>query len=204
MSYYDLVTVNQNRARYEELIPRWWNWVYEEDRDKHSDKGDVTFLRGDIVGGPPTESDENKQEIERKAGVNLFFPVYDVHICTVDEHPDKKPCGDIDRCREAADDDLAQLRDKNADISINDGKEQPITTNFKDHEIKARPFQLRVASENDLSREPKYHLGPGNYDGVAHGTYILMNNLKAGKYILKFGGKAGNYKTRSKYTINVT
>lgn len=213
MSNYNLITVVQDKGRYEELIPRWWDWAYEEDCDAKNNRGDVTFLRDNIIKGQikidagvtsslPAEYYE--QNIEVKGGTNIFFPVYHVHVCERDPYVvDEGTCDTIERCQISAENDLANVYHRWANISFNGGKEEPVTKNFKDHEIKVGPFTLEVKRDNDLKTEEGYYLSPGSYNGVSHGTYLLLNDFKPGNYVLDFGGKATNFQTRSIYTIHV-
>ena len=205
MGNYEVKTVKQDPEAYRNLITRWWEWIYEDDCDKKSEKKDVTFLRDDIIGGPrsPGKKTVNEQEIHRKVGTNIFFPVYHVHICNSDPHyQDRKPCETIERCMETADDDLKLVTSKYANISINGGEKNPISK-LEDHDITLVPFPLTVKKDHNLNREPKYHLKPGTYEGIARGTFILMKKFQKGTYVLYFGGDAGtdNYYTDSKYTV---
>jgi hypothetical protein len=214
MSNYNVVTVAQDKPRYEELIPRWWEWVYEEKPDANSNKGDIAFLRDDIirdqkkiVAGVKSSlpGEYYEQEInDVKTGASIFFPVYHVHITERDPFivgPGR--CDTIERCRISAENDLSNVYRLWANISVNDGKEEPIVSNFKEHEIKFGPFKLEVKRENDLKTEEGYYLPPGSYNGVSYGTYLLLNEFKAGKYVIDFGGNATNFETRSIYTIHV-
>ena len=53
---------------------------------------------------------DNIQEIYGKEGTNIFFPVYQFHICEKDQYPKGGKCDTVEKHREAADDDLAQNR----------------------------------------------------------------------------------------------
>jgi hypothetical protein len=210
---YELVTFRDAKTSYRTLTEAYWNWIYEPDCDKKSDKGYVTFMRDDSIGGPRkpgVKSAPYKDTIDRPEGTNIFFPVYQVHICERDPHPDRTPCGIIDRCVEAAYDDLSKINIKKdgnqdiwADISINGAARVPITTDFRKHDVTLVPITLKVGP-NNLNREPDYHLEPGVYDGVVRGTYMYLKNFKKGTYVLYFGGTASNFETSSEYTMNVT
>jgi len=209
MSNYEVKTVKQDPAAYRSLITRWWDWIYEDDCDEKSEMKDVTFLRDDIIGGPrsPNKKTVNEQEIHRKVGTNIFLPVYHVHICDADPHyEDGKPCKTIERCMETAENDLKKVYNMYADISTNGGELQPISK-LEDHDITLVPFTLNVKRDHNLNREPKYHLKPGIYEGIARGTFILLENFQKGTYVLYFGGDAGtdtdNYYTHSKYTLYI-
>lgn len=209
---YELVTFDDDKTAYRTLTGAYWNWIYEPDCDKKSDKGYVTFMREDSIGGPRqpgVKAPPYKQQIDRPEGTNIFFPVYQVHICERDPHPDRAPCRVIDRCVEAAYDDLSKInRDKNgnqdiwANISINGAGPKPITKDFRNHKVTLVPITLKVGP-NNLNREPQYHLEPGVYDGVVRGTYMYLKNFKKGTYVLDFGGRASNFETSSEYTMNV-
>ena len=202
---YDVVRVKDDPEAYRNFTEEYWKWVFEPNCDANSDKGYVTFMRDDSIGGPENPGD-NIQEIERPVGTNLFFPVYNVHICEADPHPDGGKCGfdnnDPTRCMEAAEDDLNKVEKMWANVSINGGKAVPITTSLKDHDVTLPNFDLKVGS-NDLNREPQYHLEPGTYKGLVRGTFMLLKNLKEGTYVFDFGEEASNFKTRSVYTVHV-
>src|SRR5438093_9230147 len=92
---YERVRVEDDPEAYRKFTEDYWNWIYEPNRDANSDTGEVTFMRDDSVGGPRKAGEKPgpfKQEIERPVGTNLFFPVYHVHICYRDPHPDGGTC----------------------------------------------------------------------------------------------------------------
>ncbi|HEY7757277.1 MAG TPA: hypothetical protein VIA08_03505 [Nitrososphaeraceae archaeon] len=209
MAYYMLVTVNQDLARYQNLVQRYWDWIFTENCDANKKFKDITFLRDDCFGDPITlvagfdtslPEKYNKQEIEISEGTDIFFPVYHAHICDVDPLVN----GDINNCGKVADNDLANVFHKWATIKINNGQPADITPNFSDHEIKVGPFKQKVNRDNDIRKEVGLYLKPGEYTCVAHGTYILMKNLQKATYQLDFGGLATNFRTRSIYNMTVS
>lgn len=198
---FEVVTVKQDPQAYRKLVNDWWNWVFEPNCDAKSDRGDVTFMRDEIIGGPKKTA-SNVQMIKRKVGTNVFFPIYHVHICDKDPYPKGGQCDTPQKRDEAARNDLDQLNNRWANISKNYGKLEPITTNFAAHEVEPSEFEIEVG-ENDLKREPKYHLEPGRYKGVTRGTYMLLRNFKEGEYVFDFGGEANNFHTESVYIMKV-
>ena len=80
---------------------------------------------------------------------------------------------------------------------------QDITNNLNNHYFESNKFTLTVSGKNNLNREQGFSLGKGSYQGVAFGTYLLLNNFQPGMYEIDFGGKATNYRTRSVYNIFV-
>jgi hypothetical protein len=209
MAYYTVVTVNEDLARYQNLVQRYWDWIFTENCDANRKFKDITFLRDDCLGGPLTlvagydyslPEKYNYQEIDISEGTDIFFPVYHAHICDADRVVN----GDINKCGQVADQDLANLYYRWAKIKINNGQQVDITTKFKDHEIKVGPFKQKVNRENELKREEGLYVGPGEYNCVAHGTYILMKNLQKATYELDFGGNATNFRTRSIYNMTVS
>jgi hypothetical protein len=202
---YVVVPFNDAKQVYRELTADYWNFIYEVGCDKKNDKGYVTFLREDSIGGERKPDDKPfKQNIEIHEGSNIFFPVYQVHVCECDPHPKGGTCDGIDRCMEAAYDDLSQIERIYAEIEENNGGRKPIVKekDLYNHRVTLAPFTLKVP-HNELKREPKYHLNPGVYDGVVKGTYMFLKNFQKGKYVIYFGGKAKNYETHSEYTVNV-
>jgi hypothetical protein len=204
-----------NKNRYNELVKRWWNWIYVDNCDDDSTFDDVTFLRGNVIGprlvlgagisSTPIDLEPcHTKNISTKAGTNIFFPVYHVNI--VDKHPygDGKQCGSISRCAQAARNDLGDLYQKWAKIKIDGGKAQDITLNLNNHYFESDEFTLKVNGPNALNREQGFSLGKGSYQGVAFGTYLLMNNFQRGTYEIDFGGKATNYRTRAIYYMTVS
>jgi hypothetical protein len=200
MDYYTVVTVNEDMARYENLVLRYWDWIFTENCDANRKFKDITFLRDDCIGGPITlvagfdyskPETYNYQEIDIFEGTDIFFPVYHAHFCG------KNP-------RQEADNDLANLYKIWAEIKINNGQSVNLATNFKDHEIKVGPFKQKVNRDNGLRREEGLYLGPGEYTCVSHGTYIIMKNLQKATYELDFGGNATNFRTRSIYNMTVS
>lgn len=205
MPPYEVVRFDEAKDVYRQLTADYWNWIYEEDCDNKFDRGYVTFLRDDILGGERKTGDPPfKKSIKIPQGSSIFFPVYHVHICERDPHPDGAPCGNIDRCVEAAYEDLGKLEPNGmyAEIAINKGVRKPITNNLGNHKVTLAPFTLKVP-RNNLTREPDYHLNPGIYDGVVRGTYMFLKNFQNGTYFLYFGGVASNYFTHSEYTVQV-
>lgn len=200
MEYYTVVTVNEDFARYENLVLRYWDWIFTENCDANRKFKDITFLRDDCIGSPITlvagfnyskPETYNYQEVHLTEGTDIFFPVYHAHFCG------KNP-------RQEADTDLANLYMIWADIKINNGELMNITTNFREHEIKVGPFKQIVKRENGLRKEEGLYLPPGEYTCVSHGTYIILKNLQKATYQLDFGGRATNFLTRSIYNITVS
>jgi hypothetical protein len=203
---YKVVRFDEAKEVYRQLTADYWNWIHEDDCDSKYDKGYVTFLRDDSIGEPRkpgVKPPPYKQRITIKEGSNIFFPIYHVHICECDPHPDGGTCGGIDRCVEAAYDDLSKLKPNGMYVyEIKNGKQQPLTKDFKNHSVTLAPFTLKVPA-NKLEREPAYHLNPGIYDGVVRGTYMFLKNFQKGTYVFHFGGEASNFETHSEYTIEV-
>jgi hypothetical protein len=205
---YTLVSVIDDEARYKDLIERWWNWVHTPNADAGATFPDVTFLRDDIIGNQRnivagfdrTNVPPLHKNITAPSGTNIFFPVYHVHYTKIDPYPfrDGTQCRTISRCVKAANNDLDNLYERWATING-----QPITVNFRDFEIKVGPFSVAVPAGHGLNREEGFSLPAGNWEGVAHGTYLLLNNFQAGTYNIKFGGKATNYRTASEYRMTV-
>jgi hypothetical protein len=198
---YQLVTAKGDPGAYQTLTEKYWRWIHEPNCDTISNRGYATFMRDNSIGGVDVPGD-NVQAITRKVGTNIFLPVYHCHVCSTDPHPDGKECKTIPRCMETADDDLSKIQMMWAKISINNAPAVDITQNLKDHEVTLNDYKITVGY-NNLNREPKYHLEPGNYDSVVRGTYILLKNFQEGKYVLNFGGIASNFKTRSEYTMHI-
>lgn len=210
---FTLVSPDSAKGRYEQLIPKWWKWVFTKDRDSNYTFDDLSFLRDDIVGpqlmfGAGQEaspiSKPFKHTIKIDAHTSIFFPVYHVHIVEGDPFRDGKKCVTIPRCVIAAENDLANVYERWATIDSSGGNPQPITTNFTDFEVKFGPFKLDVPDDHDMKREKGYSLPGGPHNGVAHGTFLLLDDFQPGKYEIDFGGKATNYQTRSVYKMTVS
>jgi hypothetical protein len=203
---YQIVRSVDAMELYKRLTAEYWNWIHEDACDSKNDKGYVTFLRDDSIGGPRRPGQKppaHKGRVSIREGSNLFFPVYHVHICERDPHPKGGTCDNIDRCMEAAGYDLRQIEHIYADIEIKGGTRKPIPTDLRNHRVTLYGFWLNVPP-NDLNREPDYHLNPGSYNGVVQGTYMYLKDFKKGTYLLYFGGVATNFETHSEYTVDVT
>jgi hypothetical protein len=216
--YYSLMPYQGNEQKYKNLVSQWWNWVYKPDRDTNYKFEDVTFLRDDIVGtqlkhdvgissNPNSNervwgSDPNPVNVEH--GKSIFFPVY--HVCSVKQHPFVKggTCSDLSRCTEATQIDLANCYDRWARIGVDNPPRNEITTKWDDYYVQTE-LKLEVPGPNDLKREAGFYLDgkESPYDGVAAGTYLLLNNFEGGNYYLDFGGRATDFRTRSLYKISV-
>jgi hypothetical protein len=209
-SSYEVVRFDEAKEVYRQLTADYWNWIHDARCDDEYNKGYVTFLRDDTIGPPRQQGVKPPpyvKSIKIPEGSNVFFPVYHVHVCECDPHPDGGTCGGIDRCMEAAFDDLRKLNDEVYDkgmyaVEIKNDGQKPLTRDFKKHRVTLAPFTLKVPP-NKLEREPAYHLNPGIYDGVVKGTYMYLKNFKKGKYVFHFGGEASNFETHSEYTIEV-
>ncbi len=218
MSNYTVVAPNTKprKKRYNDLVKAWWNWVYTPNCDNNNtdSKLNVTFLRDDIIGSqfvlkagisstPIHLQPCHTKSITTNAGSNIFLPVY--HVNTVVAHPygDGKKCGNIQRCIQASRNDLGNLYRQWAKIRENGGKATDITNNLDNHYFESNEFILTVKGKNDLNREQGFYLGKGRYQGVAFGTYLLLNDFQLGTYEIDFGGKATNYRTRAVYNLTV-
>lgn len=200
---YEVVPPAQEPDTYRIGVEDWWNWVYDPNRDSNYHKGDLIFMRDNIVG-PPNKPDDNIQEIYGKEGSHVFFPVYQSHICEWDDYPGGGKCDTVEKQREVADADMDKVQTKKATISIDGAEQIPITENLDDHDVTFIPFEVNVPEDNDLNREPGYHLPKGKHKGVARGTFILLKNFKEGTYVLEFEGISSDYETRSVYTLHIT
>lgn len=218
MSNYTVVSPKStaNKRRYNELVKAWWNWVYVPNCDNNNTnpKLNITFLRDDIIGtqfvlkaGISSTAIQlqpcHAKSIAIKAGSNIFLPVYHVNIVDANPYGDGRKCGTINRCIQAARIDLGNLYQQWAKIRVNGGKQQDITNNLNNHYFQSNQFTLIVRGKNGLNREQGFSLGKGSYQGVAIGTYLLLNNFQPGMYEIDFGGKATNYRTRSVYNLSV-
>lgn len=214
MGNYTVVVPNseENKNRYNDLIKRWWNWLYTPDRDNVS-YPDVSFLRGDVVGPPllvtagifsnsPDDVSCYTRNISIDGKQDVFFPVYHCHFVEQDPFGDGKSCGNIGRCLDAARNDYANLYDAWAKIGSNNGGVQDITNNLKGHYFESDKFTLQVSGSSDLRREEGFYLSDGKYDGVSVGTYMLLTNL-SGAHTIDFGGRATNFFTRSVYHLSI-
>jgi hypothetical protein len=208
---YTLKSVKQAKGRYEELIPEWWNWVHTPGAVigyQTISRLNVTFLRDDIIGnqrnidaGFDTSAvTPFSKTFDVPGGTNIFIPVYHAHYTKKDPFPfgEGGECGTIPRCVIAAKTDLDNLYERWATVN-----NVPITPDFRDFEIEVGPFPVDVPAGHGLKREKGLSLPQGKWDGVAHGTYLLLENFQTGTYNIKFGGKATNYRTASEYTMTV-
>lgn len=197
-----------------ELVEEWWNWVFTPDRDTTQLNPDVTFLRGDLVGAqrvlgagihdtPTTLIPCCATHVRIKQGGALFFPVYDSQFTTEDPFGDGKPCGTIERCLAAAQNDFANLYEKWATFYVDKGQPQNIVDNLDDYYIETPEITIDVPADNLLNREAGFNLAPNSYKGISVGIFLLLTGLKAGIYTLDFGGRATNYFTRSVCNIIV-
>ena len=107
---------------------------------------------------------------------NIFFPVYHAHYTTNDPFPlgEGRQCTTIPRCVKAAETDLDNLYERWATVD-----EQPITEDFRDFEIKVGPFPTDVPPGHGLKREKGLSLPEGRWDGVANGTYLLLEKFSS-------------------------
>lgn len=215
MSNYTVVVPDSqdNKNRYNDLIKRWWNWLYTPDCDNVS-YPDVCFLRGDVIGPPllvtagmfSNATDEIScyaKNVSIKDKQDVFFPVYHSHFVEQDPFGDGKLCGVIGRCLDAARNDYANLYQAWAKIGPNIGGVQDITNNLSQHYFESDKFTLQVSSSNDLRREEGFYLSDGKYDGVSVGTYMLLTNL-SDLQTIDFGGRATNFFTRAVYHLGVS
>lgn len=69
-----------------------------------------------------------------------------------------------------------------AKIKINCGKARDITNNLENYYFTSDEFNLTVYGKNGSNREQGFSLGERRYQGMAFGTYPLLNNFKAGTY----------------------
>lgn len=205
-----------NKARFNELVSGWWNWVYTPNCDDNctDSKLGVCFLRDDIIGtqfvlkaGISATPSDLQQCHSKNVTVNsendIFLPIY--HVCSVVGHPYVKggKIKSIAECQDAARIDLSNLYLQWAKITANGGQSSDIVNDLQKHYFESDEFTLNVNGPSDLNREQGFDLDKGRYQGVAFGTYLLLKDFQPGSYQLDFGGKATDYRTRSVYNLTI-
>ncbi len=117
---------------------------------------------------------------------------------SVNEHPYVKggKCDSPQKRKDAVKIDLANNFEKWANIN-------GANIDLQNHYIETDEFDLNVPEKNELKREAGFNLEPGNYKGIAAGTYVCLEKLELGDYKIEFGGRATDFHSESLYNVTV-
>jgi hypothetical protein len=212
---------------YAELIADWMNWLYSSDPDERNDPH-LTFLRGNMIGEPysPESLSVAASSLEAVSDIRLildrtgfrgitintdttiFFSVYDTNFVISDQYEGKVLQTPYE-LRVAARKEYNMVSVIWATYKKWNGRDwgvaHPMVDDLSNCYAESSLFRLFVSQGNKANREPAYYLqGSQDYLGLSVGTFLLISNLKPGKYRFDFGGISSvEYFTRAVYDITV-
>lgn len=189
---------------YGDIIIRWQRWLLSDDPDKYQ-YGDILFMRGS-VGYHKSHSYYFKSSVEISEGMAILVPVVTTHYNigetykgvvinnefylskAVREHVDA--AGPFWATIECVDDNHKVFK---------------LVPNLLLFRVETMPFELKVSEENpflDKMDEPNI---PGNYTALVGGYFVILRDLPASSYRIRFGGYGmDDFYTESLYEINIT
>jgi len=202
---------------YSQWIEEWSNLLVSSSPDYQRSR-DMFFLRGNL----DYESDQSGirtikpgKFFDRSGSLGvtiygdtaLFIPVLTA-MYSINDPYDAKQLLDEEDLRYAVRTDLAEgrgmwLRFKDPGTA----KYKPLlptAESILDYYFETAVFTLRVSSQSPLIDKFETALGPGEYESVQGGYYVIITNLPAGSYRFHFGGNGrGYYYTDAVYDITV-
>jgi hypothetical protein len=199
---------------YSEWIEEWSNLLVSSSPD-YQTPSEMFFLRGNLE----YESDKSGTKIikpgkfyDRTGSLGqtiyrntaLFIPVMTAMFSLNDPYGSRELIDEED-LRKAVRTDLFQggsmwLRYKSSDTT----EYTPVVPDITKHYFETRIFTLRISNQSPLIDKFETALGPGEYETVQGGYFVILRDLPKGKYRFHFGGNGrGYYYTDAVYDITV-
>jgi hypothetical protein len=220
-----VIDVEENfRGRsYGDWVATWANWLLSEDPDRSNEDDQMLFLRGslayyeyaerrkDLNSLPDAQRFYNRtgdQCLVISEGTAIFIPVLTA-LYFIGGPFEGSTLADEQQVRYA----VRKENDKSggiwarlqgADRSANTWR--PIVNNLESYRVESPLFKLTISEKNPFLKyyAVEYPLGPGEYNAVVDGYFLIMKELPFESCRIQFGGKGrGDYRTDSVYDMHV-
>ena len=202
---------------YSEWVAEWSNLLVSSSPDFQR-SSDMFFLRGNLDYESDQAGNRNIKPgkfFDRTGNLGvtiysntaLFIPVITA-MYSINDPYEAKQLLDEEDLRNAVRTDLAEgggmwLRYKSTNLATYKPV-IPTNDNILNYYFETAVFTLRVSSQSPLIDKFETALGPGEYESVQAGYYVILTNLVPGKYRFHFGGNGrGYYYTDAVYDVTV-
>ncbi len=196
---------NYRGLPYGEIIARWNRWLMGPDPD-HDNGEEFLFLRGNIGHS------ENRRSIYRppvmtiSEGIAITVPIVTTLYCIGDYYEGALIRNEHELIR-AINMHVTAAGPFWATIQNLDGTNQQtmkIVQNLEDYRFQSPFFDLDISSSNPFLDCMDVPVSPGRRQALAGGYFLLVIDLPASLYRIKFGGKGyNNFHTSSVYDIRI-
>ena len=194
-----------------ELVASWTNWLMS-DRSEYGLMDNIFFMRGNV--GYYQDLQKSYERVRENAetsyeGTDVLIPV----ICTmynIGDYYEGSKIQDEVGLRRALRKTFTAGRHRWArykyaaryDASFDAASSESIVSELKNFYVESGLFKLMVSDRSSLREKLEDPVDPGVYDAVTGGLFILLKDLKAGYYRIRFGGIGqGVYNTDSIYDL---
>jgi len=197
------ISENYKGLSYSDIIITWQRWLLSDNPDE-GQYGDILFLRGNI-GYHQSISNYLESSNAIPEGMAILVPIVTTYYTMGDSYKGLVINNEFYLRRavrehvDAAGPFWATLEKK--DRNYNAFKLVPNLESFR---VSSMPFELDISKENpflDKMDEPNY---PGKYTALVSGYFVLLRDLPASSYKIRFGGYGmDNFYTESLYEIKI-
>jgi hypothetical protein len=194
---------NYRGLSYGEIIVTWQRWLLSEYPDENQ-YGDILFLRGNL-GYYDSNSEYLNCFTEISEGMSILVPIVTTHF-TIGERYKGTIISNEFCLRKAVREHVDAAGPFWATLEKM-GKNHNVfrlVPNLESFRVESMPFELDVSEDNpflDKMDEPNY---PGKYTALVAGYFVLLRDLPASSYRIRFGGYGmDNFYTDSLYEINI-
>jgi hypothetical protein len=203
---------------YSEWIQEWSNLLVSSSPD-YQTASDMFFLRGNIdykadQSGNRTIKPGKFYDRTGSLGQTvysntaLFIPVMTAMYSLNDPYEAKQLLDEVD-LHYAVRTDLTEggemwLRVKNSPAPAGYGPVIQVPDKMENYYFETAPFTLRISNQSPLLNKFESSLGPGEYETVTGGYFVILSDLAQGSYRFHFGTNGrGYYYTDAVYDITV-
>jgi len=201
---------------YGDWAAAWSNWLFSEYADRTEAQGSMLFLRGNIEGYKDAVATSFYDRTGDRCVIipkekAILIPVL-TSMEFIGTHNQEETYDSEDMARNAA----QTHNDKSGGIwaliqKFDEGKLEwePIVGDLAKYRVTSSVHPLKISEKSAFLEKLSYedHVGPGEYQAVTDGFFIIIKELPIGSYRLQFGGKgqqATNYRTNAIYDIHIT
>jgi hypothetical protein len=205
---YKVHPVNENyKGRsYGEWVATWTNWLLSDQAD-YAEANDVLFLRGNIGYYQDLDKFYNKTNENAETiytGTAVLLPIINTFLTIGGYYEGSKIESEIglryavNRTVHAGTAAWAKIKLRNGTNNVTD------IPNLLGYYVESPLFKLFVSERSKFLDKFDEPFEPGVYDAITGGYFMLLTDLDADIYRVRFGGKGkGNYITDSIYDIIV-
>ena len=194
---------NYRGLSYGDMIIRWQRWLLSDNPDQHQ-HGDILFLRGSI-GYHRHSSKYFESSIEICEGIPILVPIVTTHY-NLGERYKGLLIQDEFSLRRAVKEHVDSAGPFWAILEMNEShtKVFKLVPNLESFRVESMLFELNISEHNpflDKMDEPNY---PGKYTAMVAGYFVLLRDLPASSYRIRFGGYGmDGFYTDSLYEIKI-